>query len=260
MKKCKLCQKEIPSTIIIKGKKRNLKNRKYCFSCSPFGSRNTMKLENGAKLTKEEKKKRKSISTYKWQKKTRKKRKEILVQIFGGECSMCGYNNCNQALEFHHIDPEAKEADIGTMGIISKWETIVDELKKCVLVCSNCHAEIHCGRISQQNVEVYYTNNKEIISKKLDEEISKCNNKKNIKKSSNKICLNCGNHFYNKNKNVKYCSFQCSVEIRNKNSKNPPKEQLIKDLKEYKNWCAIGRKYGVTDNSVRKWAKKYNII
>ena len=45
MKNCAICKKEFPSWIKIDGKYRNLKNRKYCFECSPFGKHNTVKLE-----------------------------------------------------------------------------------------------------------------------------------------------------------------------------------------------------------------------
>ena len=39
----------------------------------------------------------------------------------------------------------------------------------------------------------------------------------------------------------------------------PTKDELIILIKS-KSYCAIGREYGVSDNTVRKWCKKYNII
>jgi len=45
MKNCAICSNKFPSWIKIDGKYRNLKNRKYCFECSPFGKHNTIKLE-----------------------------------------------------------------------------------------------------------------------------------------------------------------------------------------------------------------------
>lgn len=46
------------------------------------------------------------------------------------------------ALEFHHKDGE-KDFGIAAKGHTKSWERIKEELDKCVLVCSNCHKEIH---------------------------------------------------------------------------------------------------------------------
>ena len=57
----------------------------------------------------------------------------------------CGYNKCNQALEFHHIDEDLKSFNIGFKGYCRSWVRVKNELDKCVIVCSNCHKEIHAG-------------------------------------------------------------------------------------------------------------------
>jgi hypothetical protein len=44
---------------------------------------------------------------------------------------------------FHHRDPEGKDFGISRAATLMSWEKIKDELDKCVLLCSNCHAEIH---------------------------------------------------------------------------------------------------------------------
>lgn len=59
-------------------------------------------------------------------------------------CKLCGYNKCNNALEFHHINPYKKEYLISDLKTYSK-EIIIEELKKCIIVCANCHREIHYG-------------------------------------------------------------------------------------------------------------------
>ena len=63
----------------------------------------------------------------------------------GGCCQYCGYNKCMGALEFHHLDPKKK--DFGIAAVTRSWENIKDELDKCILVCANCHREIHAGMI-----------------------------------------------------------------------------------------------------------------
>lgn len=60
----------------------------------------------------------------------------------GGCCSVCGYDKCEAALDFHHTDPSEKDADFTQMKNWS-WERIRGEIDKCILVCANCHREIH---------------------------------------------------------------------------------------------------------------------
>jgi 5-methylcytosine-specific restriction endonuclease McrA len=68
-----------------------------------------------------------------------KNEKQKAVDYKGGKCIKCGYKKCLSALEFHHINPEEKE------GYNSHWtfERNKIELNKCVLLCANCHREIH---------------------------------------------------------------------------------------------------------------------
>lgn len=66
----------------------------------------------------------------------------MLVDMLGGKCIKCGYNKCLGAMEFHHPD-DNKEGSISTMlSRGDKLEDIIEEAKKCKLVCSNCHREI----------------------------------------------------------------------------------------------------------------------
>lgn len=68
--------------------------------------------------------------------------KARLVEYKGGRCQVCGYSGCLAALDFHHVDPAAKEFAIGghhTAGA----DRLRAELDKCVLLCSNCHRELH---------------------------------------------------------------------------------------------------------------------
>jgi len=69
------------------------------------------------------------------------KKKDAVIDK-GGCCSRCGYNKCLDALEFHHLDPSTKEFDWAKLKMRSN-KAISLELSKCILVCSNCHREIH---------------------------------------------------------------------------------------------------------------------
>lgn len=73
----------------------------------------------------------------------RLKIKILAVEYKGGKCEKCGYNKCIGALEFHHLNPEEKDFSIGSKGYTRSWEQVKIELDKCILVCSNCHKEIH---------------------------------------------------------------------------------------------------------------------
>jgi DNA-binding transcriptional ArsR family regulator len=68
--------------------------------------------------------------------------KKRALDYKGGECQVCGYNKCSDAMEFHHVDPATKDRNMGNMKL-RKWEDQKIELDKCILVCSNCHREIH---------------------------------------------------------------------------------------------------------------------
>lgn len=54
-----------------------------------------------------------------------------------------GYNKCIAALEFHHLDPNEKDFGIASSGATRTFEKIKVELDKCIMVCANCHREIH---------------------------------------------------------------------------------------------------------------------
>ncbi len=67
--------------------------------------------------------------------------KQKAVEFLGGKCQRCGYNKCLRALQFHHVDSSSKEFGIADKGVTRAWSKVVEELKKCVLLCANCHAE-----------------------------------------------------------------------------------------------------------------------
>lgn len=100
--------------------KKQAKTRKYCYECVPEES-----YTNGATL-------RKNIK--KWS-----------LEYKGSKCQCCGYDKCSAALEFHHLDPTKKDFNISDRDIKLNWNEIKNELDKCIIVCSNCHKEIHNG-------------------------------------------------------------------------------------------------------------------
>jgi hypothetical protein len=49
-------------------------------------------------------------------------------------------------LDLHHLDPSSKEFNLSGNST-RKWASIVQELRKCVLLCRNCHQEVHSGMV-----------------------------------------------------------------------------------------------------------------
>ena len=64
------------------------------------------------------------------------------IEYLGGKCILCGYDKCQGALEFHHKDPSQKDPDYHSFKTIFN-ERLKIELDKCILLCSNCHRELH---------------------------------------------------------------------------------------------------------------------
>ncbi|MCW3027166.1 MAG: hypothetical protein JWN81_377 [Solirubrobacterales bacterium] len=81
----------------------------------------------------------------------RRRAKEILVKEAGGGCRLCGYDRCLAALEFHHVDPGLKEFGVARRGAHG-LERLRVEVRKCILLCSNCHAEVESGAVSVSEV------------------------------------------------------------------------------------------------------------
>lgn len=73
----------------------------------------------------------------------RNKIKLMAIEYKGGKCQRCSYGKCPAAMQFHHLDPTKKDFGIAAGGYTRAWDKVKAELDKCILVCGNCHAEIH---------------------------------------------------------------------------------------------------------------------
>ncbi len=83
------------------------------------------------------------LQSYPAQKKRGIKRKLQLVRSLGGCCSVCGYRQNLSALVFHHQGND-KEFKLDMRSLSNRTlEKVLVEVKKCRLVCCNCHAELH---------------------------------------------------------------------------------------------------------------------
>lgn len=78
-------------------------------------------------------------------KRRRIKLREMARTYKGNRCAICGYDKCSRALSFHHINPKNKDFDMSSKGLTRSWEKLRQEIDKCVLLCANCHMEVHDG-------------------------------------------------------------------------------------------------------------------
>jgi transposase-like protein len=75
----------------------------------------------------------------------RRQAKQTLIREAGGCCVICGYDRCVAGLHFHHVDPATKRFGLGSRGLARAIHHLRAEAAKCVLLCSNCHAEVESG-------------------------------------------------------------------------------------------------------------------
>ena len=139
---CKQSGSGFAAKQVVDGKLRSLYRRKFCLTCSPFGTHNTSKRPIGTGPGADaDRRKRRSATSYRCQKRRRVERKQRLVEIRGGRCEDCGYDVSVAALEFHHRDSNTKEFGLGNFN--GSWERLVAESAKCDLLCANCHRRRH---------------------------------------------------------------------------------------------------------------------
>lgn len=281
-RKCKKCGSVIPRCIWVDGEKKTVLNRTLCYKCSPFGFHNKTSVDKLDLLSEEEvwkrDKDRKICFSCKKEfigkgrlfcpqctfRNRKKRRIEIVYGITGTACWKCGYDigeNSYKMLDFHHI--RDKKFALSAREITNLcWEKVYSEMKKCVLLCCRCHREQLFGIISEEEIFGIFNNKwKEIHSLRSDEELKNIIPKKikvfqrnEIRQIIKKYCSVCGK----KIRHMGLCK-DCHG-IKQRRVEWPSKEILLACLTNKKSWCSIGRKYGVSDNAVRKWARRYGII
>jgi hypothetical protein len=73
-----------------------------------------------------------------------RERRLLLIQAKGGCCERCGYQRNNAALAFHHLNPATKSFPVDLRSCSNtSWQVLLNEAEKCLLLCLNCHSEIH---------------------------------------------------------------------------------------------------------------------
>lgn len=177
MPTCHKCTKEFSNRIIIDGKVKLLSKRKYCLECSPWGLHNTISLETEQHGVIEctcqtcnrhyiynPNRKNGFTKTHCNSCLVNRRRFELKLRAIkykGSCCEKCGYSTNASALVFHHLNPLLKDFNIGGNHCHS-WTKIKNELDKCIMLCHNCHTELHYpdNMLAIINDNIYYQYNK----------------------------------------------------------------------------------------------------
>lgn len=176
-------------------------------------------------------------------KKWRKTTKRRIVESMGGKCVCCGYNKLDDALDLHHIDPNTKEKALGAIRAnIINWESIVEELRKCVLICCRCHRELHSNLIELPlDVPKFNEDFLDYRKKNPEDSFDKC-----------PICNN------PKPKYLITCSLKCAAKRKSKIDWG--NIDIAELYKIHKTFIKVGEILGVSDVAVRKRMKKLNLL
>lgn len=167
----------------------------------------------------------------------RNRTKQKLVEYKGGKCQICGYNKpIWSAYDFHHRDPSKK--DFSLSGKSWSFEKLKNEVDKCDVLCKICHAEVHWMQTQDERKERL-----KIVAKESCVSLI--------------VCKFCEKEVKASWFGAKCCSVSCAKMLSRK-VERPTSEELLNLLKE-NSWLGVGRKYNVSDNAIRKWAKQYEI-
>jgi hypothetical protein len=174
------------------------------------------------------------------------KKNLIKQNLLENKCSVCGlgtiWNGKPIKLQLEHIDGNHYN----------------NELSNLTILCPNCHSQTDtwCGR------NISFKNNCIDCECEIGKESTRCRDchtqyideQKEEKQLEEKQCMDCVELI---SVRANRCLSCAKKQQTRKVTNRPSLEQLEQDLKELKTYTAVGRKYEVSDNSIRKWIKGY---
>lgn len=183
------------------------------------------------------------MSNYKDVKNFRTRLKERATYVLGDKCQCCGYDKCLSALDFHHLNPSEKDFNFNSNANRS-WEATRKEIAKCILVCANCHREIHAGLIDNNTLKSSFSEER---AKEIDALVDK------VKHREIHYCKGCGVEV---SRDSAFC-IECSN--LNKRVCDRPTREELKNLIRITPFTQIARQFNVSDNAIRKWCDAYGL-
>lgn len=189
-------------------------------------------------------------NVYAHQKERGLKRKMELIMARGSKCEKCGYDKNISALEFHHIDPSKKEFPLDIRHLSNtSMEKIIEESKKCILVCANCHREIHYEELDKERINETLDKFRNEIGDLLEDyklslyKMGRC---------GGSFCPVCGKNFKRVTGKI-FCSKECMIKSKN----YPSYEEIHKKYEELGSWEKVASFFGITRKVVRGIRKRY---
>jgi len=178
-------------------------------------------------------------NTYEYQVMRALKRKFYLITLSGGKCQNCGYNKNLSAFDFHHKNPKTKKFQLDQRSLSnSSMKSIMEEFEKCEVLCANCHREHHSPDLIIDNIKNRLLEFDEKKEKWLE-----------TKKEKEHKCEDCGCEISKWGKKCSECHHKSQRKVI-----RPDFEILKKETDNY-GYEWMGRKYGVTGKTIKKWLK-----
>ena len=163
---CRVCGEMMPTWFFVDGRRRYLNQRTSCLTCVPYvpapNRDHIPKIKGTTKII--------CANCYKPYIQNRKSggyvycnscaanmrrnnNKKWAIDTKGGKCERCGYDKCHRALCFHHTDPSKKEMSVNASFAGHSQKIRQAELDKCILLCANCHMEVHDEIVKKERAE-----------------------------------------------------------------------------------------------------------
>lgn len=156
MPTCRKCGEGFPNRIRIDGKTKNLRSRRYCLTCSPFGGNNRQVLEAVPSDRRCSDCSRPLARKFRCNTCTSRRRRDRLraklFKLVGDRCEVCGYGGTpehHKILELHHRNAADKRFELSVTDLSERpWSEVVTEARKCAVLCPNHHREVHVGLLT----------------------------------------------------------------------------------------------------------------
>jgi hypothetical protein len=132
LKKCQMCKLDLPEDDIHFASRHDRGKKQYQSNCRDCQKnyRKQHYLSNREKYIKKAKKYRETFTEW------------IVEYKKNLKCEICNENRY-WVLDFHHKDPKEKDIEISVLVKTCNKKRILDEISKCMVVCSNCHRDLH---------------------------------------------------------------------------------------------------------------------
>ena len=178
----------------------------------------------------------------------RQRQKQKIVFCLGGRCVLCGYKTTARALEAHHVHPEHKSFSISDKNTRS-WARVMRELDKCVLLCSNCHAEYHDGLVDMSTLSEILRLDLPRRGRRAETIIKDSHLTRNTPASAS-VCA-CGRKMSRTARSCRTC-----YNAHRQTAIDWPPHHRLASMVDSLGFEGVGRRLGVSGNAVRKRLKR----